>query len=554
MKNTMKIMLALMIGTFVITACTKATIDEQDTQVSAEKILSFTAGVEGNTKTTINYSEGVYKINWCADDAIYLLDGTNAGKYTLTSGEGSGKGVFEFANEGEAVTEGSTVYAVYPSGGTSVIVTDEYIAGLGVTISYYVLAYKEAAEQLINEGTAPDEVYPLVEQLFEGLGLQGTTLDKVMAYIKGVPYEVLPSVNAGILSGISIAQNQVVAEGECVDPSTMLMVAKSNDGTTLNFKNVCSYVKITLNNPCTMVSITSRGGEYVAGNYSVNLSDSSNPLITCEDGSDTVTLTAAEGNLATGTYYIAVGVSALQNGLSIKYYNTTDGCFKASVLNTPFEFARNNVYNSGRDTDASVDGALWSIGYSNEEVEIFKANVVKVVINTGVPVSSKPVGAKILGVGTSIWSYTDSENVLHIETPALKIWGREGKMSFNNFHLVKEYEGLENVDVTELHDLKMLFRENLELQTLDLSSWNFVKITSAFEAFRQGQSLASLKLNDTFDISNLSGTDLYEIVTNVALVSHMCVISGITNGDIKDAFKNGGQTGWNNSRMRFEDE
>lgn len=557
MKNTMKMMLALMIGASAAVSCQKEMpFEENNTKPEAKKILSITAGTEGNTKTTIDYSAGLYKVNWCAGDAILLSDGTNAGKYTLTSGEGSGVGFFEFANDGEAVTEGNSIYAFYPSAGPSFIVTSEYIADiLGAMSAAIISEYKNQIKAFISEGIfSPEEGYAMLEEAFVDMGLEGAMLDMVMAYCKDVPYATQPSVSYDIVSNISIPDYQVVANGECVDPSTMLMVAKSDDGKTLNFKNLCSYVKITLDNPCMKVTITSRGGEFIVGNYIADFSGSSNPVISCESGSDTVTLTAAEGELAAGTYYIAVGVSALQNGLSIKYYNTTDGCFKASVLTTSFDFARNNVYNGSRDTEASEDGALWTIAYSEAEREEIKNNVVKVVFTTGKDVSSKPAGATILGVGTSIWSYIDSENVLHIETPASKIWGKERKMNFESFYKVKEYVGMTNVDVTELHNLFYLFRDNLDLQTLDLSSWNFVKITAAQHTFVQDQSLTSLKLNDTFDISDVY--DLEWLVHNVGVDSGMCVISGITNNNIKAAFKDatGRGTGWKDSRMMFDND
>lgn len=560
MKKTVKMMLAMIAGATAFVSCKKEAMPEPTpTPVQGEQILSFTAGVEGGTKTTIDYSDNIYKVNWCKNDQILVMDGTNNGQYAITSGEGTGVGILEFTGTGSPVTTGTPSYAIYPYYEVeSKVVTDEDLLAFDEGQGYILeeAQYEQqSCDYYIAEGADPEEVYAYYRQMWETY-LPGTKGEMVMAYIMRVPYTKGPQISGDKISNINIPDKQVVAQGQCVDPSIMLMAAKSTDSQTLNFKNLCSYIKVTLTEPCLKVTITSRGGEFIAGNYTADFSDAANPLIKCDSGVATVTLTAVDGLLQPGTYYMAIGVSAMENGLSVKYYRPEDGCFKANIRTNAINVVRNNVYDAGSNTAATVFGAQWSI-YMNSVYEDFdenlKDNATKMVISTNVPVSAKPADAKLLGEGTSVWVYMDEQKVVHIETPADKIWAKEIAFDLGNYRVLTGYTGLENFDVTEIHNANCIFYRCNSLEDLDISSWRFVKITSAESMFDCCWKMTSLKLNDTFDISDVQ--NLEDLVKAVSRDSGAkCVISGITKESIKEAFKDTDHrdTGWNDSKMMFE--
>lgn len=563
MKNTFKFMLALMIGASAIVSCKKESpLDENNVKPEGEKILSFTAGVEGNgTKTTIDYADNIYKVNWCAGDEVLVMDGTHNGKYSITSGAGTGEGILEFANEGEAVTVGNPAFAIYPYAEVvSKMVTDEDILVIGngdPGILEEAKWEQEACDYYISEGMDPDEVYAYYQQQWESI-MPGVKCEMIMAYIKRIPYTKGPKINGNEISNLSIPDNQVVTAGQCVDPSIMLMAAKSSDSHTLYFKNVCSYIKVTLTEPCLKVTVTSRDGEFIAGNYTADFANAENPIVKCDSGFDTVTLTAAEGNLAPGTYYIAVGVSTLEYGLSIKYYRPEDGCFNANIRTSAFDITRNNVYDGGSNANATNLGAQWSV-YVRSVFEDFsdyiKDNAVKMVFSTNVPVAAKPADAVVIGEGTSVWMYMDEQNVVHVETPAPKIWASQIAFDLNNFNKVEAFEGLENIDVTEMHNVDYLFYFNEKIEDLDLSSWRFVKITSAESVFHACRAMKNLTLNDTFDISDVRNLeDLVRQLGQTHNGTPKCVIHGISKESIKTAFKDTDHrdTGWNDEWMMFE--
>lgn len=559
MKNTMKMMLALVIGASAVVSCKKEMTPEQ-TPAAKDPILAFTAGTESDgTKTSI---EG-WNVNWSANDAIAILDGTHAGKYALTTGAGTTSGVFQFDNEGEAVTE-QTVYAVYPyAPSIDITVTKQDI------VDYLMVTYgfdQEVCEEFLDDelyieemkeyyAQDPDTFGPIIIDLLVTACPTQELYDLCWLYVQGGHSVQGPTLSGSVVSNLSIPEIQTVAAGQSVDPATMVMVGKSTDGQNLAFKNACAYVKVTLTEPCLKVTVTARGGENIAGTVSVDMANAQAPAITCTGGKNIVTLKATEGNLAAGTYYIAVVPSALQYGLSIKYFNPETGLFKASVLETPYTFVRSNVHNGGSNAIASVEGALWEentvIGFWTPYDDAYK-EAEKVVINVNVS-TGMPAGANSLGEKGSLWTYYDNaEKAICIETSAPSIWFTTMRDLFDALNVVKSYTGLDNFYVSEVTDFTEVFQSNPALVELDLSSWQFSNIKTAYEMFAYTSQLKSLTLNNSFNTLNANIGGLFN---RTSFYAHDFTVYGITDQTIKDDIKARGD--WNHGTidyMKFDGE
>lgn len=561
MKRTMKTMLALIFGASTIISCNKEIpFEENSAKPQAEKILTFTAGTEGDeTKTSIDG----FNVKWSASDAISILDGTHAGKYTLTTGAGTTSGVFEFANEGEAVTE-QTVYAVYP-----------YVPSIDITVTrqdivdYLMVTYElnqdECEEFLDNQlyieemkeayATDPGTYGPMIQSILDDECPTQELIDLCWVYIQGGHSVVGPALNGNVISNLKIPNMQTVAAGQSVDPDAMQMVGMSADGQNISFRNTCAYIKVTLTEPCLMVTVTARGNEPIAGNISVDMTNSANPSITCDSGSSVVTLKAAEGNLEAGIYYIAVAPSALGYGISVKFFNPETGHFKASISESAKTLLRNKVYDAGNNVVATVEGALIDAKYSTG------CGWPTIRIEANIPASQKPeedegAGVYYIGINGSIWAYYDFTNkVLYIRTTAPQIFVPDGCRMFRFNSGVKEYFGMEYVNVSEVSNFREFFQvehsyyENTGV--IDLSSWNFTCIRDVSYMFDGYGKIDKIIFPESFKFQSFTKFDaIFWDLGSHRTDGKKTVIKGITDEATKNAIMT--DEYWDPDHMMFE--
>lgn len=561
MKNTMKIMLALIFGASTIISCNKEIpFEENSAKPQAEKILTFTAGTEGDeTKTSIDG----FKVKWSASDAISILDGTHAGKYVLETGEGTTSGTFMFGNEGEAATE-QTVYAVYPyAPSAEITVTWQDL------INYLVENFEmdaEDAEWTLTELLMIDqkkEDYeedpvtnePLIIESLEEESLPKELFDLCMVYIKGGHSVVGPALNGNVISNLKIPNMQTVAAGQSVDPDAMQMVGMSTDGQNISFRNACAYVKVTLTEPCLMVTVTARGNEPIAGDIAVDMSNFANPSITCNSGSSVVTLKAAEGNLEAGTYYIAVAPTAVGYGMSVKFFNPETGHFKASISEGAKTLLRNKVYDAGSNVTAAVEGALIDANFSSG------CGWPTIRIEANIPASQKPeedYSARIyyIGIQGSVWAYYDGTNkVLYIRTTAPQIFVPDGCQMFKFNSGVKEYFGMENVNVSEVSNFRGFFQvehsyyENTGV--IDLSSWNFTCIRDVSYMFDGYGKIDKIIFPESFKFQSFTKFDsIFWDLGKDRTDGKKTVIKGITDEATRNAIMT--DENWDPDHMMFE--
>lgn len=541
MKKTMKTMLALMAGTLAFSACSDedAILNENTGNATdATPILSFNAATEsdGATRATID----ALAINWQAGDAILMMDGTNNSKYNLDAEcDGKTSGTFTVDGESTAVS-GENIYALYPySEGSSRTVTIEdaqATAGGSGYILYMLEHWKDDYERC--DEYEKDEFFDMyhVSDELDSEGISEANKAIIYAYIKGEEVgSPAPALSGSSITNVVIPAVQTVAAGQTVDPKAVLMVAKA-DGDDLAFKNVCSYVKVTPTVACKKIEVRAMGAD-LAGACTVAVSDEPTASIT-SDGKSVVTLKAEAGDLAAGTYYIAVLPGAKSKGIEVRFYTGAE-TFNYNARSTSFTFVRSKVHSGGNNSGAT--GTIWSqnTDYRGWVFDYNPTEVKTVTISTGVS-GAMPSGAKALNSDETLWSRKDAENNYFIETSASRIVATKMQDAFYYLRNVESYTGLDNLDVSEVSTFVNCFKENrFSLASLDLSSWQINPAASTSSMFENCMNLTSLTLNNSFhsgvNLIDRIGQYVYEATGNP------CIIYGVTDEAVKNDLN---QPGW----------
>ncbi len=541
---TNKTLLALMAGTLAFSACSDedAILNENTGNATdATPILSFNAATEsdGATRATID----ALAINWQAGDAILMMDGTNSSKYNLDAEcDGKASGTFTVDGESTAVS-GENIYALYPYAESSLRTVDQAEAEAAAGIASYNLEYWKDDIQWMGE--------EYIKDYMNDYDISAENQAIILAYLKGEKIGTpAPALSSSSITNVVIPDVQTVAEGQTVDPKAVLMVAMA-DGEDLAFKNVCSYVKVTPTVACKKIEVRATGAD-LAGACTVAVSDEPAASIT-SDGKSVVTLKAEAGDLAAGTYYIAVLPGAKSKGIEVRFYTSAE-TFNYNARSTSFTFVRSKVHSGGDNSGAL--GTIWSQN-TNSDRWVFsfsdKSAIKTVNISTGVS-GPMPDGAKALNSDETLWSRKDAENNYFIETSASKIVATNMQNAFNYLDYVESYTGLDKLDVSEVSTFESCFRENrYKLASLDLSSWQINPAASTRTMFENCMNLTSLTLNNSFhsgySMINRIGQYVYQDTGNP------CTIYGVTDEAVKNDLRQPGytyQTGF--SDIKFDGE
>lgn len=136
------------------------------------------------------------------------------------------------------------------------------------------------------------------------------------SYYALMPMSAAISFSDGYLTA-ELKSEQAAVNGT-VDPSAQIMVAYT-DGTSksLNFKNACSFVRVTTEQAFSRISISSNNGEPIAGEFKVKADDPSD--IAPTSGKASISIVSANGMIEPGTYYIAMLPAVLAKGFTITF-------------------------------------------------------------------------------------------------------------------------------------------------------------------------------------------------------------------------------------------
>lgn len=351
----MKSMLALMAGAMVFAACsnddTLENINEQTP--SALKPMIFTASMEGQGGGTRAAIDGL-DIKWTSGDKISIFDGSteNNGdqEFTLSGDGGSTSGSFT----GTAATA-TTYYALYPYAASSFESKD-------VTEEDAMAAAGDAIKEFRKWEDRWDRTYSSnPDVLVKAMNIQGISPENqaiILAYLKGVKLEIKsgPQRNeSNQFEDVVLPAEQTATAGSA-DKNAMLMIAKSDDASTMEFKNVCAYVKVTPQFDCDAICLRSTDAtKYLAGTVTIDYNGGTPTTTVTANGSNEVFLT---GTITGGnTYYIAVRPETLSSGFTIEFLSKDKTHYYARTSSSSLALTRNNVKNLG---EFATDGK-WSV-------------------------------------------------------------------------------------------------------------------------------------------------------------------------------------------------
>lgn len=340
MKKTFKTMLALMAGAVAFTACSNDDITENinNQKTSALKPMTFTASMEdGASRAAIDGPD----IKWVTGDKIGIFDGSteNNGnqEFTLTAGAGSTSGTFE-GNAAEA----STYYALYPYPASFIenrvpTKKEAMAAGEGVDdIDWCFDMWKKYLEW-------DEEDMVKSEMSYYGISNENQAI--ILAYLKNqtITYKSDVQRNGNQFENVVLPAEQTVAEGQYVDPKAMLMIGESDNYNSLQFNNVCAYVKVTPEFDCKAIRLISKGTESLAGTVTLDYNGGTPTANVTANGVSKVSLTGTIK--ANNAYYIAVLPATLNSGFTIRFVTIDDIYNKSTTKALPL--VRNKVIDLG---------------------------------------------------------------------------------------------------------------------------------------------------------------------------------------------------------------
>ena len=191
------------------------------------------------------------------------------------------------------------------------------------------------------------------------------TKTSTSGYTALYPYQSSASYDGSKISGVVLSAAQTATAGS-FDPKAALMYAKSTtaDG-ALEFKNIVGYVKFTTDFECKQITLVSKTStDVLAG--TAEITPGADQLVSATSGtSSQVTLTAASGNIAAGTYYIALLPGTI-NGFRL-IFTMTDDSRKYKESSNGLEIKSNGVKKLGTisDNNLSAYTNLSSSGTAN---------------------------------------------------------------------------------------------------------------------------------------------------------------------------------------------
>ena len=366
MKKTFKTMLALMAGAMVFTACSNDDITENIPQQipSALKPMTFTASMEGEAGATRAAIDGL-DIKWEGTDKISIFDGSKEHngnqKFTLTDGDGTVSGTFT-----GTAAEATTYYALYPYAESK---NDSRVPTLEEAIAAVGAGNELSGDNLIMFTDHYEENEDYIEYYFSELGISPENQAIYIAYLKNEPLTTKsgPQFNEGSIEGVVLPAAQTATAGSA-DPQAMLMIGTSTDASTLEFKNVCAYVKVKPTFGCSSIVLKSNGTESLAGTVTLGLDTDSNPTTTVTNGTNTVTLSGTIA--ANGTYCIAVCPATLASGFTVEFKDASDKVLSSKSTAKSVTLTRNNILNLGTfdATPVTTGKAKATIGGSEVDV------------------------------------------------------------------------------------------------------------------------------------------------------------------------------------------
>lgn len=247
--------------------------------------------------------------------------------------------------------------------------------------------------------------------IFEGYATPSSS------YTAVYPYTATAALEAdGTVTGITLPATQT-ATANSFDPQAALMMAVSN-GTTLAFKNVVAYLKLTPKFACSKIVLKAADETAVLAGTGKLAYNNGIPTIDLSEATDKSYAITLTGNIeADKAYYIAVPAVTLTAGWKLFFTKADDSNeyiykgmsslnFERNIVANIGEFSIENTnwYNPSRGeivrADQEVDmGLIVTIGSTNYKVIFAKSNLTA----TGLAVNDYDYGDYFAWGATEPW-------------------------------------------------------------------------------------------------------------------------------------------------------
>lgn len=213
--------------------------------------------------------------------------------------------------------------------------------------------------------------------LTEGAGsarasFSGKITQTAESYLALSPYQGGTFSDDGKIEFVTMKAKQTAVAGS-FDPETALMVSKTAPGgTSMSFRNVVGYVKVTPQFDCDMISLISEdSSDLLAGTVSIDYNNGEPVVTVSDDGTNSVSIS---GDIVAGkTYYIAVLPGTLKSGFRLVFF-AKDGKDAVKSTSKSLEIKRNTVINLG-SVNSTALAQIPYVTFTADAEQIFKMSL-----------------------------------------------------------------------------------------------------------------------------------------------------------------------------------
>ena len=213
--------------------------------------------------------------------------------------------------------------------------------------------------------------------LTEGAGgtrasFSGKITQTAESYLALSPYQGGTFSDDGKIEFVTMKAKQTAVAGS-FDPEAALMVSKTAPGgTSMSFRNVVGYVKVTPQFDCDMISLISEdSSDLLAGTVSIDYNNGEPVVTVSDDGTNSVSIS---GDIVAGkTYYIAVLPGTLKSGFRLVFF-AKDGKDAVKSTSKSLEIKRNTVINLGSVNSTALTQIPY-VTFTADAEQIFKMSL-----------------------------------------------------------------------------------------------------------------------------------------------------------------------------------
>jgi len=176
----------------------------------------------------------------------------------------------------------------------------------------------------------------------------------------------------GKIEFVEMKSKQAAVAGS-FDPEAALMVSRTEPGgTSMSFRNVVGYVKVTPQFDCDMISLISEdSSDLLAGTVSIDYNNGEPVVTVSDDGTNSVSIS---GDIVAGkTYYIAALPGTLKSGFRLVFF-AKDGKDAVKSTSKSLEVKRNTVINFG-SVNSTALAQIPYVTFTADAEQIFKMSL-----------------------------------------------------------------------------------------------------------------------------------------------------------------------------------